>query len=244
MRIAVCGATGYQAGLVLTELTRRGLEPVLVGRDPDRLAAVAPAAAPRRVADLADPGVLAAAFAGCAAVVNCAGPFTPTGPAVARAAIAAGCHYVDTAGEQLFVKALFDTLGERAARAGVALVPAANDGALPADLLAHLVAARVAPVAGIAVTHLISGGAGMSRGSLRSFDAWPRNSPWGPATKLEPQNCKPRPPSGAASVPIRLHASRGTPLATAWPRCTVIHASRWRSFSACASAGSQPIAVG
>jgi short subunit dehydrogenase-like uncharacterized protein len=167
MRIAVHGATGYQAGLVLDELSRRGLEAVLIGRDRDRLAAVGPPGAERRTAALDDP----AALAGCAVVINCAGPFTPTGPAVARAAVAAGCHYVDTAGEQLFVGALFDEVATDADRAGVALVPAANDGVLPTDLLAHLIAERVGPVAEVAITHLISGGAGMSRGSLRSFAA-------------------------------------------------------------------------
>lgn len=169
MRIAVYGATGYQAGLVLTELSRRGLPAVLVGRDPDRLAAVGPPGAERRVAALDDPAALAAAFAGCDVVVNCAGPFTPAGPAVALAAIAARAHYVDTSGEQRRVRSLFDTVATGAEEAGVTVVPATNDGVVPTDLLAHLVAAEVGPVAGIAITHLISGGGGMSRGSLRSL---------------------------------------------------------------------------
>jgi short subunit dehydrogenase-like uncharacterized protein len=169
MRIAVYGAAGYQAGLVLDELFERGQEVVLVGRDAERLGAVGPPGAERRTAVLEDPTALAAALAGCAAVINCAGPFTPTGPALALAAVGAGCHYVDTAGEQQFVKSVFDTLGAAAARAGVAVVPATNDGALPTDLLAHLVADRVGPVAEIEVTHVISGGGGMSRGSLRSL---------------------------------------------------------------------------
>jgi short subunit dehydrogenase-like uncharacterized protein len=167
MRIAVQGATGYQAGLVLDELSRRGLAAVLIGRDPDRLGAVGPPDVERRTAALDDP----AALAGCAVVINCAGPFTPAGPAVARAAVAAGVHYVDTAGEQLFVKALFDELGAAAESAGVAVVPATTDAALPTDLLAHLVADRVGPAAEITSTHLITGGGGMSRGSLRSFAA-------------------------------------------------------------------------
>ncbi len=39
--------------------------------------------------------------------------------------------------------------------------------------------------------------------------------------KLDPQNWMPLPPSGAASKPVRLHASKGRPFAIAWPRCTV-----------------------
>jgi short subunit dehydrogenase-like uncharacterized protein len=171
MRIAVYGATGYQAGLVLEELSRRGLETVLIGRDAARLATVGSPDAERRTAALDDPAALAGALAGCAAVINCAGPFTPTGPALARAAVAAGCHYMDTAGEQRFVESLFDAVGADAARAGVTVVPAANDGALPTDLLTHLLAEGLGPVAEVVITHLISGGGGMSRGSLRSLTA-------------------------------------------------------------------------
>ncbi|WP_131785770.1 hypothetical protein [Frankia symbiont of Coriaria ruscifolia] len=39
--------------------------------------------------------------------MNCAGPFLELGEPVVRAAIAAGCHYVDTSAEQMFVKGVF-----------------------------------------------------------------------------------------------------------------------------------------
>lgn len=173
MVIAVYGANGYQGKLVLTELSRRGADVVLVGRDPTRLRVAAVAAgvpdAPRRVASLDDHGTLVAAFAGSAVVINCAGPFTGTGESVVRAAIAAGCHYVDTAGEQLYVKSVFDTYADAAASAGVTVVPATNDGCLPVDLVAHLLAERVPALAEIAVSHVLAGGGGMSRGSLRSL---------------------------------------------------------------------------
>ena len=53
------------------------------------------------------------------------------------------------------------------------------------------------------------------RSSRLSVLALARISPCGPATKLEPQNWMPRPPAGAASNPVRLHASSGKPFATA-----------------------------
>lgn len=196
MKIAVYGATGYQAGLVLAELVRRGAPVVLVGRDGERLArtaarlaavpaAAGPAARPGgpsdapgpsedggievRVADAADHAALTAAFDGCAAVINCAGPFTVSGGTVADAAVSAGCHYVDTSGEQLHIKRVFDTLGARAERAGVGVVPAATDGCVPVDLLARLLAERLAePVEEIFSVHRITGGGTPSRGSLRS----------------------------------------------------------------------------
>ncbi|MEV4892073.1 saccharopine dehydrogenase NADP-binding domain-containing protein [Nonomuraea sp. NPDC055795] len=171
MKIAVYGASGYQGKLVLTELARRGIETVLAGRDHARLEQAASAAglpdAERRVAGTGDHAALVSAFRGCDGVINCAGPFTSAGAAVVRAAIAAGCHYVDTSGEQLYVKKIFDTFTAEAENAGVTVVPAANDGCVPIDLMAHILAGRLEPVEEIITTHVVAGG-GMSRGSLRS----------------------------------------------------------------------------
>jgi short subunit dehydrogenase-like uncharacterized protein len=170
--VAVYGASGYQAKLVLTELSRRGIDVVLVGRDAERLRQAATTvgltASQRRVAGLADHATLAASFAGCDAVINCAGPFTNSGQAVVRAAIDAGCHYVDTAGEQLYLKTIFDTFTGEAERRGVTVVPATNDGCLPGDLIAHLIAEQLPSIDEITISHIIVGDGGPSRGSLRS----------------------------------------------------------------------------
>jgi short subunit dehydrogenase-like uncharacterized protein len=169
-RIAVYGASGYQGRLVLVELARHGLDAVPVGRDPARLRA-AVTNAPVRVAPADDHDALVAAFADCAVVVNCAGPFTTSGLAVARAAITAGAGYVDTSGEQEQLLRIFDTLASAAELAGVTLVPGTNDGCLPGDVLADLIARAVGPLREIVVGHVISGGARPSRGSLRSAAA-------------------------------------------------------------------------
>src|SRR5437879_6587234 len=106
-RIAIYGAYGYQGRLVAAELARRDANPVLAGRDADRLDRAASelgyARAEARVADITDHDGLVAAFRGTEAVINCAGPFTPQGEFVARAAITAGCNYTDTSGEQLHI---------------------------------------------------------------------------------------------------------------------------------------------
>lgn len=171
--IGVYGASGFQGRLVLAELVRRGIDAVPAGRDPVRLAEAAAAAglpdSPPRTAALDDHDALVAALRGCDAVVNCAGPFTPSGAAVVAAALAAGSHYVDTSGEQPYIKGLFDTFGEAARTAGVTVVPAATDAVLPTDLLGHLVAERVAPVLEITSTHVLRRADAMSRGSLRTL---------------------------------------------------------------------------
>ncbi|MFG1967961.1 saccharopine dehydrogenase NADP-binding domain-containing protein [Nonomuraea fuscirosea] len=181
MRIAVHGAGGFTGRLTVAEVRRRGFTPVLVGRNEERLRRSAAAAGVRdaevRVAGLAEGEALAAAFADCAAVINCAGPFTVLGEPVVRAALAARTHYLDTAGEEGFIREVLDGFHEEAVRAGVAVVPAMTDDGAPGDLIARLVAERVSAAAGpvpevaeVLVADLRGRGVA-SRGTARSMVA-------------------------------------------------------------------------
>jgi len=57
-----------------------------------------------------------------AAVIACAGPFTLHGEPVLAAAAETGTHYLDTTGEQPFMKMVFDRYGATAAGNGAALM--------------------------------------------------------------------------------------------------------------------------
>jgi short subunit dehydrogenase-like uncharacterized protein len=192
MKIAVYGASGFTGGLAVAEAGRSGLSPVLVGRNAERLRKAAVDAgvpdAETRVAGLDAPAALAAAFEDCDAVVNAAGPFALWGEPVVRAAVAAGCHYVDTSGEQAYIQQILDTAGPDAERAGVTVVPAMADDGGPGDLIAHLTARRLTNVADLLVVDARPPGAA-SRGTARSmaavFDAGPLeyvDGTWRPAT--------------------------------------------------------------
>jgi short subunit dehydrogenase-like uncharacterized protein len=180
MKIAVYGASGYQGRLTVAQLLLHGIEPVLIGRDQERLVKSAAELGLRedsvsiRVAPAHAHAALVAAFMGCNAVINTAGPFTGRGGAIARAAIDAHVHYLDTAGEQAYVKQVFDTIDQTAQDAGVTVIPAATDGGVSGDLIARLVAERLEEDAAdgihrITVAHKIVGGGGPSRGSLRTL---------------------------------------------------------------------------
>ncbi|GAA3655804.1 saccharopine dehydrogenase NADP-binding domain-containing protein [Nonomuraea antimicrobica] len=168
MKIAVYGASGFTGGLVVAELRRRSVPAVLVGRDEERLRkrAAEYGAADVRVAGLDDPERLAAAFRGCDAVVNCAGPFSTRGEPVVRAAVAAGCQYVDTAGEQRYIKHILDSYAD----SSVTIVPAMADDGGPGDLIAALTAARLGdgPLDELLIADLRLPGAA-SRGTARSM---------------------------------------------------------------------------
>ncbi|BAV97549.1 saccharopine dehydrogenase family protein [Lysobacter enzymogenes] len=124
--IAVFGAYGHTGRFVVARLRERGWRPRLCGRDPVRLAQSA-AAWPNsetRVARADDPASLDAALAGCAAVLNCAGPFSDTAAPLIEAALRARIPYLDTAAEQQPVLAAFERYDAAARAGGIAVVPA------------------------------------------------------------------------------------------------------------------------
>ncbi|GGK58139.1 saccharopine dehydrogenase NADP-binding domain-containing protein [Nocardia camponoti] len=183
--VAVYGSTGHTGSYVLDELQRRAITPILVGRNEIRMQAAAEAAgladAEIRVADLDDPAALTAAFADVDVVISTLPAYVRFGEPVLAAAIAAGAHYTDTAGEQLFVKKAFDEYGPRAEAAGVTVLSGVTNSNLPGDLLGYLAARQVAGPAEIVMSLIARGEGGGSRGSAETVLAgldWFRSGGW------------------------------------------------------------------
>jgi len=130
--VAVYGATGHTGKFVVAELRRRKMPVIAVGRDPSRL----PTDVPGRTATVDDPAALDRVFAGCALVINCAGPFLDTAAPVVEAALRAGCSYLDVTAEQASAKSTFEAYGQLAREAGITVIPAAGFYGGLADLLA------------------------------------------------------------------------------------------------------------
>jgi len=130
--VAVYGASGHTGKFVVAELRRRGIPVIAVGRDPSRL----PSDLPGRTAAIDDPAALDRALAGCALVINCAGPFLDTAAPVVEAALRAGCSYLDVTAEQASAQSTFETYDRPARNAGITVIPAAGFYGGLADLLA------------------------------------------------------------------------------------------------------------
>ena len=137
-RVCVFGAYGHTGRFVVAHLIERGWEPVLAGRDPLKLAALAERfpGLEQRVARVDDPASLDRALNGAVAVLNCAGPFIDSAVPLVEAALRARVHYLDTAAEQQPVIALFDRYADAAAQAGIAIIPAVAFYGGLGDLLA------------------------------------------------------------------------------------------------------------
>ncbi len=144
MRILVYGATGFTGTLVVHTLLERGFSVVLSGRDPARLEALAREHADSNVevrpARIHDDQSLRQAIDGSDLVINCAGPFLRIGEPVLAAAIDRGVRYVDTTGEQAFMRDMYERYESRARKAGVVVVNGLAFEITLGDLCAHLAA--------------------------------------------------------------------------------------------------------
>ena len=73
-------------------------------------------------------------------MIACAGPFTLHGEPLLKAAVETSTHYLDTTGEQPYMRLAFDSYGPRAEAAGTVVIPAMGFDYVPGDMIAALTA--------------------------------------------------------------------------------------------------------
>ncbi|GAA4613910.1 trans-acting enoyl reductase family protein [Saccharopolyspora hordei] len=162
----IYGANGYTGRLVADLAIDRGERPVLAGRDPAKVAAVAtPRGLPHRTFDLADPAAVDAGLRGIDVVAHCAGPFSATSAPMVEGCLRAGAHYLDITGEIDVFEAVF-ARHEQARSAGSVLLPGAGFDVVPTDCLAAMVAAELPTATHLDLAFQASGG--ISGGTVKS----------------------------------------------------------------------------
>jgi short subunit dehydrogenase-like uncharacterized protein len=160
------GANGYTGELIAREAVRRGHRPILAGRSPTGVRALATELGlEARVfpLDAVDP---ATSLAGVSLVLHCAGPFSATAAPMIRACLAARAHYLDITGE-VAVFELAQQLDAAARDAGVVVCPGVGFDVVPTDCVA-LALKEALPEA----THLalgFDGRSSWSRGTARTM---------------------------------------------------------------------------
>ncbi|WP_020667178.1 saccharopine dehydrogenase family protein [Amycolatopsis nigrescens] len=151
-RIVLLGATGFTGRLTAERMVRRGLRPLLVARDPARLAPLAERLGElgeleTRRADVTEPGALKSVLGPGDVLVSTVGPFVRLGHAAVTAAIEAGAWYFDSCGEAPFIREVFERYGAAAERAGVGLVPGFGYDYVPGNLAGALALEAAGPAA-------------------------------------------------------------------------------------------------
>ena len=137
--ILIYGATGFTGKLTAREAKRRGLRPILAGRNEAKLKPLAEELGfEYRVFALAESAKLDAALNEVDAVLHIAGPFSATAKPMVDACLRTKTHYLDITGE-------IDVFEAHAARdaeakaAGITILPGVGFDVVPSDCLAaHL----------------------------------------------------------------------------------------------------------
>ncbi|HUC37057.1 MAG TPA: saccharopine dehydrogenase NADP-binding domain-containing protein [Acidimicrobiales bacterium] len=154
----VYGAYGYTGRLVAALAAERGEQPVLAGRDEERLARLGELLELEHVCfDLSDQAAARRALESVDAVAHCAGPFSATARPMVDACLATGTHYLDITGE---IDVFEDLLArdEEAKAAGVALLPGSGFDVVPSDCLAAMLAHELPGATSLALAIRMSGG--------------------------------------------------------------------------------------
>jgi short subunit dehydrogenase-like uncharacterized protein len=166
--LLIYGANGYTGELVAEEAVRRGLRPVLAGRNGEAVAALAARLElDSRTFGLDDPAALAAGLGGITAVLHCAGPFIRTSKPMIAGCLAAGAHYLDITGE-IGVFESVQRRGDEARAAGVALIPGVGFDVVPTDCLASRLAAALPDATHLTLAFTHQGGS-TSRGTMKTM---------------------------------------------------------------------------
>ena len=149
-KVVVYGANGYTGKLVAESLAQRRIPFIFAGRNRAKLDAALEILRQRLGADAwkldvdvvavdSTVAALAPVFAACDVVINVAGPFMQIAWPVVEAAAQAGCHYLDTTGEQDWTRAIAERWGADFAARGRLLAPATafmwTAGALAAEVV-------------------------------------------------------------------------------------------------------------
>lgn len=132
----IYGANGYTGDLIARRATAEGLTPVLAGRTESKIAPLAKELGlDYRIFPLDDAESIAAQVKNFALVLHAAGPFVHTARSMMEACLRSGTHYLDITGE-IPVFEMGAALGEKAAKAGIMIMPGTGFDVVPTDCMA------------------------------------------------------------------------------------------------------------
>jgi len=142
-RLMIYGANGYTGRLIAREAAKRGIKAIVAGRNRDDVAALSDELGmPQRVFPLDNPDTVSRSLDGVDVVLHCAGPFSRTAKPMLEACLARKAHYLDITGE-IEVFALGHRAHDRAAAAGIVVLPGSGFDVVPTDCLAAMLKRRL-----------------------------------------------------------------------------------------------------
>lgn len=197
----IYGANGYTGRLVAEEATRRGLTPILAGRNGDAISRLGNRLnLDTRVFALDRVEAVAEHLSGVHLVLHCAGPFSATSAPMLAGCVRTGTHYLDITGE-IDVFESCHARNDAWVDASIAVIPGVGMDVVPTDCLAAIMHDAM-PSANRLVLGLRSHGATLSPGTAKT------------AIEGLPHGCRVREQGALVSIPAAAR-TRAIPFATA-----------------------------
>lgn len=154
----IYGANGYTGRLIAHAAAKRGLKPLLAGRNRDEIGALAQELGlPRRTFELSDPNEVARNLAGVSVLLHCAGPFSRTAAPMLNACLDLNVHYLDITGE-IEVFELCHRAHARAAHQGIVVLPGSGFDVVPTDCVAAMLKRRLPDATSLVLAFEAAGG--------------------------------------------------------------------------------------
>lgn len=135
-KLMIYGANGYSAQLIIEELIKRNIRPLLAGRNQLVLKQLARKYNCERVAfDVSDEKKVNEALSDVHTLLNCAGPFMHTAKELMEACLRTKTNYLDITGEMPVMHLAF-SLAKLAKGSGIVILPSVGFDIIPTDCLA------------------------------------------------------------------------------------------------------------
>lgn len=133
--VFIYGSYGYTGELICELAQKKGLKPIISGRNAEKLKVQAEKYGfPYQVLDLADAHKLPELLQNVKVVLHCGGPFIHTAKIMAEACLQTNTHYLDITGEwQVFE--MLAKMDEQAKKANIMLLPGVGYDVVPSDCL-------------------------------------------------------------------------------------------------------------
>lgn len=162
------GANGFVGEVIARMSVRRGLQPILAGRNAVQVEALAAELGlPCRIFGLDNSAALDKALEDAVLVLHCAGPYIYTSRQMVEGCLRTGKHYLDLTGEIAVYAALAARDSEARAR-GVMLLPAVGFDVVPTDCLALHLKQRLPTATRLALAFQSRGPAGLPPGTQKT----------------------------------------------------------------------------
>ncbi len=162
----IYGANGYTGRLIIEEAIKKGHQPILAGRNSEKLTSLAQKYdLPYQVFDLKSVDAIQENLKGVHTLLHCAGPFSATHKPMLKACLRAKTNYLDITGEIPIFEKVQHKKNE-IAKAGIVAIPGVGFDVVPSDCLAAQLKSELPDATQLQFAFLFAGK--ISKGTLKT----------------------------------------------------------------------------